>query len=316
MFPAPSAMGAMLPNMLDRRRRSVPFNKPVQLISLVELEEGALDERMQRARDEAFQAEVQQKQMMIHHMLNLFWGEEDVAIVAISWRVHDMISNCRNSFTLDDIHEELLHSCESFTNRLLNVHLRFGPSDPDMQWWLVFRLPSTEAYKVNPTLRLKDQIAWMMRDLLRECSDPSATMMIIQLAMDHMTRVNDEGVLAEVLSALQTWPLIADSVEWSRILAAEQILGAAVPKKAPKHSLNSNSALKKRISDWLMANGHGDATCISRIQGECQKMLQSSLDDLCLSNLQWGLSRWPFMSRVAFFRLRQAKAFLQWHSTS
>ena len=310
MFSAPSAMDNMLPNMLDRRRK-VPL-KPLQLVSLVDMDR-SWDERL-RGHSEAL--EVQQKQMLISQGLSLFWGEEDAGIVTIGWRVHQMIPACRDNLTLDEI-QDALRSCESFTNRLLKIYFLLGPSDPNLHCWSGFQLPSTEAYKVNPTLRLKDQIVWQMMDLLRECSDPSATMMIIRIAIDHVTRVNDEGVLTKVLSGLRTWPLIADSVEWSRILKAEQILGAAVPKKAPKPSLSSNSSLKKRISDWLMANGHGgDAKCISRIQGECQKMLQS-MDDLCLSNLQWGLSRWPFMSvSVACSRLRQAKAFLQWHSDS
>ena len=254
------------------------------------------------------------------HLLNGLATGEDLATNAMALDMCQILQadQFNDTAVLEKLIETLC-SCKSRTNRVLAAWVlsrqvaRLPAQNPRELERL--ELPNALAYVVQPNLHVKDQIAEKMLLLLAHCHHQRAETRTVRQAIDHLTRVDDERVLGEVLLGLDTWPFRGVSLGWSRLLEAERHLSVALPDKAPSQLGVSHEVLKQRICLWLTQNGNG-GNAEHSLQRGCLCMLETrSFDDRCLANLQWGLSRWQFASTsLVCTRLIEAKHFLTWHS--
>ncbi|CAE7236008.1 unnamed protein product [Symbiodinium natans] len=263
--------------------------------------------------------EVDRKRLQVLQLLDCIISGEDVTTNAVALDVLHALPACKDPATLDAMLEELI-SHKSAINRVVQIYVLSRTPRPPQEHLFEIRsleLPSTECYSVNPSLRIKDEIAGKLLVLLAECAHQRAETLKTREAIDHLTRIDDTQLLQEVHGGLDSWPFIGGSIAWSRILQAERRLGAGVPNQPVPGPTGSFDPLKLRICMWLTENGEG-GNAERGLQRACLAMLQRrGCDSGCLSNLQWGLSHWQFSSiSLSYTRLFMAARFLRWHANS
>lgn len=228
----------------------------------------------------------------------------------------DMLEQVDDEETLSSVARELTagtsHSRRLCKAKLaLERALQMPQTNP-----LELALPGEEAYKANPSLHLKDDIAGKVLILSAKSGRLHAERNFTSQMIELLMRVDNQEVLREVAEGLDSWPYHG-SKEFCRLARAKQVLETFTREHADTGGRTApcdHSVMKRGIETWLHENV-GDGRAESQKKEACITMLKCrTYDGQVLANVQWGLAHWQQEEHsLAWTRLVKAEQFLRQH---